>query len=264
MDIAVIKLNNKSKLVFASYKDIELEVGKYVVFDMDKTLNIGKVIQLDKNSKRTVDAEIVRIASKKDIDNNLKNIEEANKALVKCEKLVKKYKLDMRLIDATYTLDKKQLVFQFTSDNRVDFRDLAKELASIYKTRIELRQIGVRDKAKCIGGIGVCGKELCCSQYLHEMDTVSINMAKNQKLALTPSKINGSCGRLLCCLKYEDKQYCMLKKGLPEVGAEIETELGKGTVESVDICNRTYKVSIPSHGIVEIKKELDSKNESNS
>ncbi len=264
MDIAVIKLTNKGKLIFASYEDIELEVGKYVVFDMDKTLNIGKIIQLDKNSKKNIDAKIVRIASKKDIDNNFKNIEEANKALAKCEKLIKKYNLDMRLIDATYTLDKKQLVFQFTSDNRVDFRELAKELASIYKTRIELRQIGVRDKAKCIGGIGVCGKELCCSQYLHEMDTVSINMAKNQKLALTPSKINGSCGRLLCCLKYEDKQYCTLKKGLPEVGEEVETEFGKGTVEAVDICNRTYKVSVPSHGTVEIKKELDTKNESNS
>lgn len=257
MNIAVIKASNKGKLIFASYKNIDLEVGNYIVFEMDKTLNIGKIIQLDKNSKRNVDVEIIRIASKKDIDNNLKNIEDANKAFQKCEKLIKKYNLDMRLIDTSYTLDKKQLVFQFTSDNRVDFRELAKELASIYKTRIELRQIGVRDKAKCIGGIGVCGKELCCSQYLNEMDTVSINMAKNQKLALNPSKINGACGRLLCCLKYEDKQYCTLKKGLPEVGSEVETEFGKGTVESVDICNRKYKVSVPSHGTFEIVKELE-------
>ena len=257
MNIAVIKSSNKGKLIFASYKNIDLEVGNYIVFEMDKTLNIGKIIQLDKNSKRNVDAEIIRIASKKDIDNNLKNIDDAKQAFQKCEKLIKKYNLDMRLIDTSYTLDKKQLVFQFTSDNRVDFRELAKELASIYKTRIELRQIGVRDKAKCIGGIGVCGKELCCSQYLNEMDTVSINMAKNQKLALNPSKINGACGRLLCCLKYEDKQYCTLKKGLPEIGSEVETEFGKGTVESVDICNRKYKVSVPSHGTVEIVKELE-------
>lgn len=264
MNIAVIKLSNKSKIIFASYNDIELSVGEYVVFEIDKTLNIGKIIQLDENSKRGAEANIIRIASKKDISDNLKNIDEANQALKKCEKLIKKYALDMRLIDAMYTLDKKQLVFQFTSDNRVDFRDLAKELASVYKTRIELRQIGVRDKAKCIGGIGVCGKELCCSQYLHEMDTVSINMAKNQKLALTPSKINGTCGRLLCCLKYEDKQYCILKKGLPEIGDEVDTEFGKGTVESVNICNRKYKVNVPSHGTVDIKLELDNEDESNS
>jgi len=263
MDVAIIKLSNKSKLVFASFKNIDLEVENYVVYDIDKTINIGKVIQIQKNSKKEYEAEIIRIASKKDVENNLKNIEEANYALKKCEKLIKKYELDMKLIDAVYTLDKKQLVFQFTSENRVDFRELAKELASIYKTRIELRQIGVRDKAKCVGGIGICGKELCCSQYLHEMDTVSINMAKNQKLALTPSKINGACGRLLCCLKYEDKQYSMLKKGLPLVGNEVETEFGKGIVESVDICNRKYKVSVPSHGIIELKLELESKNESN-
>ena len=261
MDIAVIKIVNNCKILFASYKNIELEVGNYVVYEIDNTLNLGKVIQIDKNKKRNIDTNIVRIATKKDIDTNIKNIEEAQQAFKKCEKLIQKYNLDMRLIDTSYTLDKKQLVFQFTSDNRVDFRDLAKELASVYKTRIELRQIGVRDKAKCIGGIGVCGKELCCSQYLHEMDTVSINMAKNQKLALTPNKINGACGRLLCCLKYEDKQYCMLKKGLPEMGATVETEFGSGTVESVDILNRKYKVNIASHGTVEIKLELDNKNE---
>lgn len=264
MNIAVIKQSKKNKLVLASYKDLELEIGNYVVFEIDKTLNIGKILQLETNSKKNVDANIIRIASKKDIENNIRNIEEANLAFKKCEKLIKKYNLEMRLIDATYTLDKKQLVFQFTSDNRVDFRELAKDLASIYKTRIELRQIGVRDKAKCIGGIGVCGKELCCSQYLHEMDTVSINMAKNQKLALTPNKINGSCGRLLCCLKYEDKQYCMLKKGLPEIGEEVETEFGKGIVESVNICNREYKVNVPSHGIIEVKLGIEKVNESNS
>lgn len=250
-----VKLCNSDKLV-ATYIDCDVEVGNYVVLEIDKTLNLAKVIALDVDEKKIKnqekEAKFVRISTKEDIKTNFNNIKEASSAYRKCTKLIEKYKLDMRLIDATYTLDKKQLVFQFTSDNRVDFRDLAKELASIYRTRIELRQIGVRDKAKCIGGIGVCGKELCCSQFLHEMDTVSINMAKNQKLALNPNKINGSCGRLLCCLKYEDKQYCELKKGLPEVGDTVNTEFGDGTVTAVNICNRTYKVDVPKYGTVEI------------
>ena len=258
MKTVEVKLCNSDKLVF-TYIDGEVEIGNYVVLDIDKTLNLGKVIALDIDKKKIKNQEkeikFVRKSTKEDIKTNLDNIKEANSAFRKCTKLIEKYKLDMRLIDAFYTLDKKQLVFQFTSDNRVDFRDLAKELASIYRTRIELRQIGVRDKAKCVGGIGVCGKELCCSQFLHEMDAVSINMAKNQKLALNPSKINGTCGRLLCCLKYEDKQYCELKKGLPEVGATVNTEFGDGVVTVVNICNRTYKVDVPKHGIVEITLE---------
>ena len=259
MMVAIIKMSNKGKLLFANFDDLDIKIGDYVVFEFDKTLNMGKVIQIDSSSNKKLDSKIIRKANKKDINTNLKNIEDSLFAFKKCEKLIKKYNLDMRLIDSSFTLDKKQLIFQFTSDNRVDFRDLAKELASIYKTRIELRQIGVRDKAKCIGGIGVCGKELCCSQFLHEMDTVSINMAKNQKLALTPSKINGSCGRLLCCLKYEDSQYCELKKGLPEIGDIVDTEFGQGTVESVNICNRKYKVNVPSHGIVDISLGLETK-----
>lgn len=259
MTVAIIKTFKKGKLVFASFNDLNIQIGDYVVFEFDKTLNIGKVIQIDNDNNKKADAKIIRKANKKDIDTNLKNIEDSSFAFRKCEKLIKKYNLDMRLIDSSFTLDKKQLIFQFISDNRVDFRELAKELASIYKTRIELRQIGVRDKAKCIGGIGVCGKELCCSQFLNEMDTVSINMAKNQKLALTPSKINGSCGRLLCCLKYEDSQYCELKKGLPEIGDTVNTEFGKGTVESVNICNREYKVNVPSHGIVNVSLGIETK-----
>ena len=253
-----VKLCNNDKLV-STYVDMDVEVGKYVVVEIDKTLNLGKVIALEVNENKIKNQEketkFVRISTKEDIKTNFNNIKEAESAFKKCISLIEKYKLDMRLIDAAYTLDKKQLVFQFTSDNRVDFRDLAKDLAGIYRTRIELRQIGVRDKAKCVGGIGVCGKELCCSQFLHEMDAVSINMAKNQKLALNPSKINGTCGRLLCCLKYEDKQYCELKKGLPEVGDTVNTEFGEGTVTVVNICNRTYKVDVPKHGIVEINLE---------
>ena len=252
MKLAKLKFNNKGKIVIAKTNDIEVKVGSAVVCENDNTLNLAKVISLFDGDEDNECASIIRLATEKDTLDNIENITAANSALRKCMKLVKKYNLDMRLIDATYTLDRKQLVFQFTADNRVDFRDLAKELASIYKTRIELRQIGVRDKAKCVGGLGTCGKELCCAQYLNEMDTVSINMAKNQKLALNPSKINGVCGRLLCCLKYEDEQYCKLKEGLPEVGDTVKTDEGEGVVTSVNICNRTYKVDVPSHGNVEV------------
>lgn len=257
MKIVEIKLTNKLKKIYASYDNIELKIGDSVIIEVDKTLNIGKLLKyVEKNLNEEKDEmvvfPIIRKATKDDLKTNLENIKDANNAFKKCENLIRKYELDMKLVDATYTLDKKQLIFQFTSENRVDFRDLAKELASIYKTRIELRQIGVRDKAKCVGGVGICGKELCCSQFLNEMDTVSINMAKNQKLALNPNKINGVCGRLLCCLKYEDNQYCQLKKGLPEIGDIVNTEFGTGTVTDVNICNRTYKVDIPSHGKIEI------------
>lgn len=251
-----IKLSNTEKVLTTKIDKEDIKLNDLIVVELDKTHNLAKVIAIN-DLKEAIkdDVKIIRIATKKDIMTNLENINAAKIAFEKCLKLIKKYKLEMRLIDAIYTLDKKQLIFQFTADNRIDFRDLAKELASIYKTRIELRQIGVRDKAKCVGGLGICGKELCCSKYLHEMDTVSINMAKNQKLALNPSKINGVCGRLLCCLKYEDEQYCKLKKGLPEVGQTVNTEYGDGLVTYVNICNRTYKVDVPSHGTVEIKLE---------
>ena len=158
----------------------------------------------------------------------------------------------MKIIDSSYTLNREQLLFHFLSDNRIDFRNLAKELASIYKTRIELRQVGVRDKAKNIGGMGMCGCTLCCSKFLNEFDSVSINMAKNQNLSLNPTKINGACGRLLCCLKYEDETYEELRKDLPKIGKIVETKQGKGKVVSLDVLKGTYNVEIENIGIVKV------------
>ena len=146
---------------------------------------------------------IIRIATKDDRKKHELNLNEEKKAMKECEKLIKKYNLNMKVIDANFTFDKEQLMYHFLSDSRIDFRNLAKELAGIFKTRIELRQIGVRDKAKEIGGIGPCGRTLCCTDYLVNFDSVSINMAKNQNLSLNPNKINGPCGRLLCCLTYD-------------------------------------------------------------
>ena len=160
--------------------------------------------------------------------------------------------LNMQIMDASFTFDRSQLLFRFISDGRVDFRKLAKELANRYKTRIELRQVGVRDKAKEVGGCGLCGRQLCCVKFNTNLDSVSINMAKNQNISLNPNKINGVCGRLLCCLKYEDDNYKECRKNLPKIGQPIETEKGKGKVVELDIINNKYKVNIPSVGNIEI------------
>ena len=161
----------------------------------------------------------------------------------------------MNFVDCYYTFDKSQLIFSFVSANRVDFRDLAKKLAQKYKTRIELRQIGVRDKAKKIGGLGPCGLFLCCHTFLTDFNSVSINMAKNQFLALNPSKINGICGRLLCCLGYEDDLYTEMKKGYPKIGTIYETENGTGKVSSIDVFKGTFRVDLKENGYVDFRKE---------
>ena len=150
----------------------------------------------------------------------------------------------MNIVNAQFNLDRSQLLFNFIADGRIDFRELAKKLASIYHTRIELRQIGARDKAKEVGGIGVCGGELCCLRFLKKIDAISMNMAKNQNLALNPSKINGACGRLLCCLAYEDEAYIEAAKKMPKIGDKIDTSAGEAQVVSVDIINQRGKVMI--------------------
>ena len=165
----------------------------------------------------------------------------------------------MKIIDACYTFDREQLMFRFLADERIDFRQLAKDLGAIYKTRIELRQVGIRDKAKEIGGIGPCGRMLCCNSFLTEFDSVSINMAKNQNLSLNPSKINGVCGRLLCCLKYENDNYSEYKKDLPDVGSKIKNDLGDGRVISVDVFKKNYKVLLNNGEIITVEVDNESK-----
>ena len=188
---------------------------------------------------------------KEDIEEYKENKKLAGQALKKCKKIVKEMNLEMDVIEAYFTLDKDHLIFNFYADNRVDFRELAKELAYIYKTRIELRQIGVRDKAKKIGGLGCCGRELCCAKFLNKFDSVTISMAKNQNLSLNPNKINGVCGRLLCCLKYEDDGYKECRKCLPKVGQIIEVENGKGKVTSIDVLNKKIKIELENGNVIE-------------
>ena len=203
--------------------------------------------------------KVLRIATKKDFLKHKKNISDAKYAMDECSKMIEKENLNMKLLGAEYTFDRGQLIFKFISDDRVDFRKLAKDLGSRFKTRIELRQVGIRDKAKEIGGFGPCGRKLCCNNFLTEFDSVSINMAKNQNLSLNPTKINGVCGRLLCCLKYENDNYTEYKKGMPDVGQRVKTDKGEGKVISVDVFKRNYKVLLPDSEILVVEVDNESK-----
>lgn len=228
-----------------------------VITETEKGQQFGKVVSFidDENNKNYDELkEIIRISTKKDYDEYLKNLKDADLALKNCRRLVKELNLDMKLINASYTFDRKQLLFNFLADERIDFRELAKKLAAIYRTRIELRQVGARDKAREIGGLGACGQKICCANFLNHIDSVSMNMAKNQGLALNPSKINGVCGRLLCCLTYEEEEYIKCNKGLPDIGQTVTTPYGEGQVTNVNILDRSYKVLINNEKI-DIKVE---------
>ncbi len=257
LNIIGIEFKENGKIHYFNVSKIELENGDNVIVETERGLQYGKVVtelkEVSNNSINSNMFSVIRIASKDDTIQHQKNIEDAQGAYSKATKIAKELNLDMRFTEVYYTFDRNQLLFYFLSENRVDFRELAKQLASIYKTRIELRQIGVRDKAKNVSGLGPCGRQLCCSSFLNDLDTVSISMAKNQNLALNPSKINGLCGRLLCCLIYEDNIYTENKKDMPEVGEYVKTDNGEGNVISVDILNRKYVIKTEENEKIEIK-----------
>ncbi len=252
-----ISFKPNGQTYFFSPKEYKIKKGDNVIVRTERGMQFGfastDIIEIDEKKITSPLKEVIRIATKEDDNTNKKNIKSSEQALKKARELIDTMGINMQLTDASYTFDREQLIFKFLSDNRVDFRDLVKELAAIFHTRIELRQIGARDKAKETGGCGICGRPLCCSVFLKDMESVSIGMAKNQNLSLNPTKINGSCGRLLCCLKYEDKTYSELKVGLPLVGKKTKTKEGEGTVISVDILKRKYQVDIPDKGIIEIE-----------
>ena len=243
------------KKYFVQYNE-NFKINDTVVFNVDSDSLIGKVLtdcrECDDNELELPLPTIIRVAVKDDFKNFENNKEKADKALSDAKKFAKELELDMNFVDCFYTLNQNQLIFNFTADDRIDFRNLAKKLAGKYKTRIELRQIGVRDKAKRIGGIGPCGLFLCCNTFLTDFNSVSINMAKNQNLALNPSKINGLCGRLYCCLSYEDEVYTKLKKNLPEIGEIVNKNGVKGKVISLDILNNKYRIETEDKGIVDL------------
>lgn len=231
---------------------IRCPINVTVITETEKGEQFGKVVAyIDEENIKNIDdlKEIKRISTKNDYEQYLRNLKDAEKALRECREIVKELNLDMKIINVTYTFDRKQLIFNFLADERIDFRELAKKLAAIYRTRIELRQIGARDKAREIGGVGPCGQKLCCANFLSHIDSVSMNMAKNQGLALNPSKINGLCGRLFCCLTYEDDEYLNCNEGMPEIGEYIETSSGRGQVIGKNVLSRTCKLLVNNEKI---------------
>ncbi len=246
-----VNFKDNGKIYYFKSK-VKCPINVTVITLTEKGEQFGKVISLiDKNSISNLDElkEIIRISTKNDYDQYLKNLRDADKALKDAREIAKELNLEMKIINATFTFDRKQLIFNFLADERIDFRELAKRIAAIYRTRIELRQIGARDKDREIGGVGTCGGKICCANFLTHIDSVSMNMAKNQGIALNPSKINGLCGRLLCCLTYEDEEYQKCNVDMPEIGEFINTPKGKGQVISKDILNRTYKVLVDNEKI---------------
>lgn len=243
--VAIRFLGAKKPYTFGT-NDNSIECGDFVVVETVRGLELGEVVSQLMNvsdiKHNTPLKPIIRKATDADIEASKSNVDAAKEAMVKCAEAIEKLKLDMHLISAEYTLDKSKLVFVYVSENRVDFRELLKELASIFHCRIELRQIGPRDKAKMVGGLGACGMETCCSRFLNNFDVVSINMAKNQLLALNIPKLSGQCGKLMCCLKYEDGAYKELREGLPKLNAQVEYEGTMYRVTSMNVISRFAKL----------------------
>lgn len=263
-----VEFKDQGEKYYFSIKKVIPKKNITVIVDTEKGIQFGKVVtdilEIDEKLFPKEIKPIIRISTKKDFNIHKKNIKDAKEALIVCKRIVEEDNLKMQVIDASYSFDRSQLLFRFVADTRIDFRDLAKELAAIYKTRIELRQIGIRDKAKEVGGLGLCGRKMCCARFLKDFNSVSISMAKNQNLSLNPSKINGVCGRLLCCLKYEDDNYTECKKTLPKIGEIVKTEKGEGKVISLDILNHKYIVELNNHNILEINIDCEKNDETNS
>lgn len=260
MSVVGLKINDRGKILFYDDNNLNLKKKLTVIVDTVKGLQFATVYLLNVDTDvNKEDGRVIRVSSKKDYLQYISNLKDSVIAVKKCRDLINKYGLNMSIIDAEYTFTRNQLLFRFVADDRVDFRDLARDLGSHFKTRIELRQIGIRDKAKEIGGVGSCGRGLCCNRFLNEFDSVSINMAKNQNLSLNPTKINGVCGRLLCCLKYENDNYTDAKKELLNVGDEINTKKIKGKIVSVNILDKKYKVLTDNNTVIEMDAEDGSK-----
>ena len=244
-----VSFRQAGKVYFFDPGDEQIERGEHVIVETAKGVEYGTVVVPNREmAEEKIVAplkKIIRVATPKDEDIELKNREKEKEAFKICLEKIAKHKLDMKLVEAEYTFDNNKLLFYFTADGRIDFRELVKDLAAVFRTRIELRQIGVRDETKIMGGIGICGRELCCHSYLSEFVPVSIKMAKEQNLSLNPTKISGVCGRLMCCLKNEEETYEYLNSRLPNVGDYVTTDDGlKGEVSSVSVLRQMVKVLV--------------------
>lgn len=243
-----IKFKEAGKLYYFSPGEFKVGVGDNVIVETARGLEFGTVTMGETEVKEqdlvAPLKNIIRIADEKDKKRHEENLAKKSEALRLCQQKVDDHKLEMKLIDVEYTFDNSKVIFYFTADGRVDFRELVKDLAAIFRMRIELRQIGVRDEAKMLGGVGNCGRGLCCNTWLSDFEPVSIMMAKVQNLSLNPSKISGICGRLMCCLKFENEVYTHLKKGMPSVGERIKTPDGMAVVTDVNILENVVKTRL--------------------
>ena len=246
--IVGVRFKKPGKIYFFDPGNLHIALKTKVIVETALGEELGEVVVKKKllpdTELNTPLKKIIRIANYKDIKHHDENKKKEKEAFKICEEKIKKLKLDMHLTEVQYSFNNSKLLFCFTADGRIDFRELVKELAAIFKTRIELRQIGVRDEVRRIGGNGVCGRELCCCSFLNNFETVSIKMAKEQNMSLNPSKISGNCGRLMCCLKYEQNVYEDKLKHLPKIGATVQTDEGEGIVDSIETLREIVKVKL--------------------
>ncbi len=254
-----VRFRAAGKIYFFDPLDLEIETGDHVIVETARGMEYGMVVlgarEVEESKVVQPLKAVTRIATPEDDEIELKNKEKEKTAFAICLEKIKKHKLEMKLIDAEYTFDNNKVLFYFTADGRIDFRELVKDLASVFKTRIELRQIGVRDETKILGGIGICGRSLCCHSYLPEFIPVSIKMAKEQNLSLNPTKISGVCGRLMCCLKNEEETYEELNSKLPNVGDYVTTDDNlKGEVQSVSVLRQLVKVIVTVNDEKEVRE----------
>lgn len=243
-----VRFKKAGKIYYFDPEDIDVKFNDFVVVETARGIEFGHVVVGPKDVHESEIVaplkKVIRVALDEDFDIHRENKRKANEAITICQQKVEEHQLSMKLVDVEYTFDNNKVIFYFTADGRVDFRELVKDLAAIFKTRIELRQIGVRDEAKMVGGIGPCGKVVCCGQFLGEFEPVSIKMAKEQSLSLNPTKISGLCGRLMCCLKYEHEVYEELLTRMPHIGAIVNTPEGKGTVVETFTLLEKVKVKV--------------------
>ncbi|WP_066370010.1 PSP1 domain-containing protein [Neobacillus fumarioli] len=247
-DVVGVRFKKAGKIYYFDPGDLSIQKDDFVIVETVRGVEYGKAViprkQVEEHDVVLPLKKVVRIADSKDRMIVEENRRAAQEAYEICNEKVHEHQLDMKLVDVEYTFDRNKVIFYFTADGRVDFRELVKDLAAIFRTRIELRQIGVRDEAKMLGGIGPCGRMLCCSTFLGDFDPVSIKMAKDQNLSLNPTKISGLCGRLMCCLKYENDEYETAREALPDLGEVIETPHGTGKVVGINILERVLQVEL--------------------
>ncbi|TRM11096.1 stage 0 sporulation family protein [Lentibacillus cibarius] len=248
IEVVGVRFKKAGKIYYFDPGDSDIETDSYVVVETVRGIEFGKVViknrQVDEEDVVLPLKKVIRVATEEDKQTVVENQELGDKAMQICSAKIKEHELDMNLVEVEYTFDRNKIIFYFTADGRVDFRNLVRDLAAELKTRIELRQIGVRDEAKMLGGIGPCGRLLCCSTFLGDFEPVSIKMAKDQNLSLNPAKISGLCGRLMCCLKYENDDYEAAKRELPDMGEHITTPYGQGKVVGLNIVERVIHIEI--------------------